>query len=123
MPRDGVIDTYVIESPTEKGKITDMISFYHLPSTIIGHIKYKTLRAVYSFYNVATSVPLTDLMKDCLIVAKQLNADVVNALDLMENGTFLEKLKFGHGDGYLQYYLYNWATPEMTNKELGLVLL
>ena len=81
------------------------------------------MRAVYSFYNVATSVPLTDLMKDCLIVAKQLNADVVNALDLMENGTFLEQLKFGHGDGHLQYYLYNWATPEMTNKELGLVLL
>lgn len=36
-----------------------------------------------------------------------------NALDLMENKTFLEKLKFGIGDGNLQYYLYNWKCPSM----------
>ena len=35
------------------------------------------------------------------------------ALDLMENKTFLEKLKFGIGDGNLQYYLYNWKCPSM----------
>ena len=29
----------------------------------------------------------------------------------MENKTFLEKLKFGIGDGNLQYYLYNWRCP------------
>lgn len=39
--------------------------------------------------------------------------DVFNALDLMENKTFLEKLKFGIGDGNLQYYLYNWKCPIM----------
>lgn len=39
--------------------------------------------------------------------------DVFNALDLMENKTFLEKLKFGIGDGNLQYYLYNWKCPSM----------
>ena len=37
--------------------------------------------------------------------------DVFNALDLMENKQFLEKLKFGVGDGFLQYYLYNWRCP------------
>lgn len=31
----------------------------------------------------------------------------------MENKTFLEKLKFGIGDGNLQYYLYNWKCPIM----------
>lgn len=36
-----------------------------------------------------------------------------NALDLMENKVFLEKLKFGIGDGNLQYYLYNWKCPPM----------
>lgn len=36
-----------------------------------------------------------------------------NALDLMENKEFLEKLKFGIGDGNLQYYLYNWKCPYM----------
>ena len=37
--------------------------------------------------------------------------DVFNALDLMENKEFLEALKFGIGDGNLQYYLYNWRCP------------
>jgi hypothetical protein len=33
-------------------------SFYHLPSTVIGNTVYPTLKAVYSFYNVATSMSL-----------------------------------------------------------------
>ena len=55
-------------------------------------------------------------------VAKKLDFDVFNALDLMENVEFLEKLKFGIGDGNLQYYIYNWRSPQMTSKEVGLVL-
>jgi len=39
--------------------------------------------------------------------------DVFNALDLMQNKRFLEKLKFGIGDGNLQYYLYNWRCSQM----------
>ncbi len=39
--------------------------------------------------------------------------DVFNALDLMENTEFLEKLKFGIGDGNLNYYLYNWKCMDM----------
>lgn len=41
-----------------------------------------------------------------------------NALDLMENKTFLEKLKFGIGDGNLQYYLYNWRCPGMESEKV-----
>lgn len=37
-------------------QVTDMCSFYHLPSTVIGHAKHRTLNAAYSFYNVATTV-------------------------------------------------------------------
>ncbi len=43
----------------------------------------------------------------------QMGFDVFNALDLMDNKEFLEKLKFGIGDGNLQYYLYNWRCPAM----------
>ena len=35
---------------------------------------------------------------------------------------FLEKLKFGIGDGNLQYYLYNWRCPRMEPSKVGLVL-
>ena len=41
------------------------------------------------------------------------NMDVFNALDVMDNGTFLKDLKFGNGDGNLQYYLYNWGCPQV----------
>jgi glycylpeptide N-tetradecanoyltransferase len=31
----------------------------------------------------------------------------------MDNKEVLDKLKFGIGDGNLQYYLYNWKCPYM----------
>lgn len=37
---------------------THTYSFYHLPSTVINNAKHSTLRAVYSFYNVATTMTL-----------------------------------------------------------------
>ena len=46
-----------------------------------------------------------------------------NALDLMDNAAIFEPLKFGIGDGLLQYYLYNWGTAPMTANEVGLILL
>ena len=67
MPRDGIIDSFVVE---QNGVITDFGSFYHLPSTIMNHPQHKILRAAYSFYNVSTKTPLNDLMNDLLIAAK-----------------------------------------------------
>jgi glycylpeptide N-tetradecanoyltransferase len=49
--------------------------------------------------------------------------DVFNCLDLQDNGTVVKALKFGIGDGRLQYYLYNWQCPPMQPHEMGLVLL
>ena len=37
----------------------------------------------------------------------------------MENKTFLEKLKFGIGDGNLQYYLYNWRCPGTESEKVS----
>ncbi|XP_067412345.1 glycylpeptide N-tetradecanoyltransferase 1 isoform X1 [Emydura macquarii macquarii] len=119
-PQENIIDTFVVESPT--GEVTDFLSFYTLPSTIMNHPTHKSLKAAYSFYNVHTKTPLLDLMSDALILAKSKGFDVFNALDLMENKPFLEKLKFGIGDGNLQYYLYNWKCPSMGAEKVGLVL-
>jgi glycylpeptide N-tetradecanoyltransferase len=70
VPRDGIIDTYVVE---QNGEITDLCSFYHLPSSIMQHPTHKLLKAAYSFYNVATKTPLIDLVNDCLIMAKNVS--------------------------------------------------
>ena len=83
LPRDGVIDAFVVEN--DSGKITDFISFYHLPSSILKHETHKTLNVAYSYYNVATQCSLEELMRHALILAKQRDFDVFNALDIMEN--------------------------------------
>jgi len=122
MPREGVIYSYVRENPSS-GEVTDVCSFYSLPSSILGNDKYNLLKAAYSYWNVATTVPLHELMYDSLILAKQHDFDVFNALNVMENDQFLKELKFGIGDGFLQYYLYNWKCPKITPDGMGLVLL
>lgn len=119
-PRENVVYVYVRQ---HKGKITDLTSFYELPSSVIGHPKHKEVKAAYSFYNVATTVPLKELMQDALCLAKKKDFDVFNALDVMDNKTFVEELKFGVGDGFLRYYLYNWRCPQVLHKDIGLVLL
>lgn len=47
--------------------------------------------------------------------------DVFNALDLMDNEQFLQALKFGIGDGNLQYYVYNWKCPSMLPKKVSFI--
>lgn len=56
------------------GEVTDFLSFYTLPSTIMNHPTHKSLKAAYSFYNVHTKTPLIDLMSDALILAKSVSA-------------------------------------------------
>jgi len=121
LPRAGVVNSYVVENASRQ--ITDMSSFYTLPSSIINNEKYSTLKAAYSFYNVSTKTHWVDLITDTLVMAKNLGFDVFNALNVMDNEQFLKPLMFGIGDGHLQYYLYNWRCPEMKPSNVGLVLL
>lgn len=65
LPREEVIFSFVREDP--KGEITDVCSFYSLPSSILGNDKYTHLKAAYSYWNVANTVPLHELMYDALI--------------------------------------------------------
>lgn len=111
---DQVVWTYVVDHGS---KITDFVSFYSLPSSVIGNAKHKKLNAAYLFYYGSDTLGspaeiyharLKELISDAMIFAKKFNFDVFNALTLMDNPSFLEELKFGPGDGYLNYYLYNW---------------
>lgn len=120
-PRPDIVNAFVVEG--RDGEVTDMVSFYTLPSSVMQHPVHKTIKAAYSFYNVAEGSSWVELMNDALIAAKNQNYDVFNALDLMQNKEFLQPLKFGIGDGNLQYYLYNWRCPAMTPEQLGLILM
>ena len=117
----------------EGEEVTDFISFYCLPSTIIGNERYKVLKAAYLYYYVCNTVSLKTLLGDALIMAKKDDFDVFNALDIMQNKVGkeahnndnpLKELKFGIGDGNLQYYLYNWRVEnDLVPSKVGLVLL
>lgn len=67
-----------------RGKLTDFVSFYSLPSTIMHHPVHKSLFAAYSFYNASTKTPWVDLIQDALIVAKQVGVlfTILNVLCL-----------------------------------------
>jgi glycylpeptide N-tetradecanoyltransferase len=120
LPRNDVVSSFVID---DGHGIKAFTSYYTLPSTVMHHPQYKTIKAAYAFYNVPSKdVGLQDLMNDALVTAKNSGYDVFNALDLMENKKFLENLKFGIGDGNLHYYLFNWKCPEIGPDKIGLVL-
>ena len=53
------------------GKVTDLASYYTLPSTIIGNPQYDTLKAAFMYYTVAARTPLQQLMQDLLVLAHQ----------------------------------------------------
>lgn len=131
---DGVENGTQTGNNKEKKIITDFFSFYSLESTVIGNDKHSTIRAAYLFYYATTSAfpsssspsfpapptntvahktRLNALQSDLLILAKQQNFDVVNALSLLDNPLFLAEQKFGPGDGRLHYYLYNWRTERL----------
>ncbi|KAJ9479104.1 Glycylpeptide N-tetradecanoyltransferase [Pseudozyma hubeiensis] len=50
------------------------------------------------------------LIQTLLIIARDFNFDVVNCVTVMDNPLFLQEQKFGPGDGFLRFYLFNWRT-------------
>lgn len=114
-----VIKTYVVEN--EEGKITDFFSYYLLPFTVLNNPKHSELGIAYLYYYASESAfveggevkykaRLVSLMNDALITAKKFGVDVFNCLSAQDNSFFIEKCKFGSGDGFLNYYLFNYKT-------------
>ena len=120
-----MIDTYVVEGVNEKKEkvITDFVSFYTLPSSVLKHPSIHEMKVAYLYYYAITKHPLETLMKAAISLAEKSGHDVFNCLNIMENKKTLEDLKFGSGNGNLMYYLYNFATSRMTPEDIGMVLV
>ncbi|KAK4537183.1 hypothetical protein CDCA_CDCA11G3208 [Cyanidium caldarium] len=132
LPRPGVVYSYVLLQPGGESaaappppppQVTDLISFYSLPSTVLGHSKHQKIKAAYSFYNVPGQTTFEELMKDALVLAKNEGFDVFNALHLMQNRSVFDKLLFSRGDGALNYFVFDWRTDALSCEQNGLVLL
>jgi len=113
------INAFVIE---DGGTVTDLCSFTFLPATIMPHTEENGVKIATSYWNVATTVPLTDLIQDLLILAKQRGVDIFNALEAMENKTFLEERKFRPGVSYLHYFVNNFQCALIPADRLALIL-
>ncbi|KAA8497915.1 Glycylpeptide N-tetradecanoyltransferase 2 [Porphyridium purpureum] len=122
LERAGVVYCYVVENP-DSHQITDVISFYVIPSTVIRHDKHKTLDAAYLWNYGTEKTALTELMRDMLVVASKIKIDVFNALNMKQNESFFKELRFNAGDGILHYYVYNWKTRPIEPHENALVML
>ena len=121
LPREWVIESFVCID--DDGKITDFCSFYSLPSSVLKHPEHKILNVAYSYYTVPGKFTPKELMENVLIAAKNKGYDVFNCLDIQENKSFLEELKFGVGDGNLHYYFYNWRVQKLQPEDCGIVLV
>jgi len=127
LPRENVMFSYVVEDP-DSHQVTDFISFYNLPSSILQNKDYSVLNVAYLYYYVPKDYGndpkrIKSLVKDALIFANKNNFDVFNALNLMQNGDFFDELRFKQGDGNLNFYLYNYRLRPVESHEIGLVLL
>jgi glycylpeptide N-tetradecanoyltransferase len=121
LPRKQVVYSYVREN--KEKVITDFISFYSLPSSILQHENYKKLMAAYSFFNINTTLSVKEIMKCALILAKNEGFDVFNCLNIMHNEEAFTDLLFGKGGGKLKYYFWNFVCPYTEPKDLSLVLM
>ncbi|KAK5963976.1 glycylpeptide N-tetradecanoyltransferase NMT1 PWA37_004316 [Arxiozyma heterogenica] len=125
-----VVFSYVVED--EEGKITDFFSFYSLPFTILDNAIYKELGIGYLFYYASDAdfgyndrfdkdaskcleKRLNSLISDAIVLAKEQKMDVFNALTSQDNCLFLDDLKFGPGDGFLNFYLFNYKALPIGN--------
>ncbi|OLY81108.1 Glycylpeptide N-tetradecanoyltransferase [Smittium mucronatum] len=150
LPRDNVVYSYVVEDVLKPGKVTDFFSFYLLPSTVLkssstdkgSHL----INSAYLFYYATNPEPasglkpesgesfkqlndsklkerLLILMYNCLMLAKKENLDVLNCVNVLDNGMIIDDLKFGQGDGKLHYYFYNYVVNGLKPNDVGLTML
>ncbi|KAG0671842.1 glycylpeptide N-tetradecanoyltransferase [Pichia californica] len=127
--QDGkVIHTYVVEDKDTK-RVTDFISFYVLPFTVLQNELHDNVGIAYLYYYASETglgkfikdeesqellkKRLKSLVNDAMIEAKKINIDVFNALSSQDNALFLDDLKFGAGDGFLNYYVFNYRAKHI----------
>ena len=44
IPQKDIIESYVVEDPSSPGRLTDFVSFYTLPSTVMNHPQHTSIK-------------------------------------------------------------------------------
>jgi glycylpeptide N-tetradecanoyltransferase len=104
--KENVVSSFVIKN---NGIVTDFASFYQIDNHVKNNSKHDTLKMVYCYYCIPTTVTLSELVKNLIIEANIIGIDVFNSLDLINHGKTIKDNKFIEGNGGINYYLYNYA--------------
>jgi len=113
-----VISSYVVEN---NGIITDFGSFYQVSLHNLN--KQNIISISYCYYYAHTTISLETLIQNLLIESNNQKCDVFNCLDIMDNVSFFENLKFDIGTGNLNYYLYNYGLGKCNPNDVGVIFL
>lgn len=112
-----IVNSYIIR---ENNKIIDFVSFYKLNYRSFTNKKYNYINGANLFYYTTNNISSYRLVKDLLILARNLNIHVFTALDIMENEYFINDLHFSENNK-LNYYMYNYKLRNMKNCQIGKV--
>jgi len=116
--RNKVICSFVVEG--DNGEITDFISVYNIPTTVIS--QDLTLNIAYIYY--CASDRTTELVGDILPLIRDMGIDCLNVLNFGQFNDTINQSQFKMGTGTLRYYLYNWHFGKAcTNDDVTLTLL
>lgn len=120
LPRNNVVYSWVAE---ENGEILDFFSFYMLGIQSVRRPNDENIKVANCFYYASTRNSVEILFRDMLVCAQRSGADMMNALNIMENQKVFESLQFEETDGFLNYYLYNWNSKLLSPNLIGKVLI
>lgn len=116
MSKPNVVYTWVIK---KAGLITDMISFYIIDNIVEKNYAYSEYKAGYLYYYFNSSLKLDQLINIGLNYGKDVGIDVFNILKMFDLQSIITDCKFAEGNGYLNYYLYNYKCNPMREDEIA----
>jgi glycylpeptide N-tetradecanoyltransferase len=116
MTKKDIIYTWVIE---KNNCITDMISFYIIDNVITNNPNYSGYKAGYLYYYFNETMELSKLINIGLFYAKEAGVDVFNILNMSDLHTAIKDCKFVEGNGFLNYYLYNYKCNSLNTNEIA----
>lgn len=118
--RENIIETYVVEN---NGKITDMLSFYFIPSKLNKKYKYTDVTKAYIYYYFYTQTDLVKLVENGIYLMKKKKIDMINLMKQYDNDKFIDTLKFNEGNIDLNFYFYNWQCPQIEQNDMAIVMV
>jgi glycylpeptide N-tetradecanoyltransferase len=117
-----LITCYVLES--DDGDVLDFVSYYLMQSRVLKACeKHEFIRKACLYYYTSVNATPFSLISDLLIVAKNNDIHVFDALDIMENANVISELGFDEGTGFLHYYLYNWKVKPLKNIQCSWIMI